>query len=160
VQNKALANEAFDTFESFATTLGFANTWINISNKGGYNEIHTHPGAVMSGVLYIKVPGEGDAGALYFHRNSMESFTIQSLGLSGATSRAKAPHTLPNKTYVPKEGRLILFPAWVGHGVRENTTDDDRISISFNLVPKRDMQAIKSREGDAQRKSEIYERVK
>lgn len=164
VQIKALANQAFDTFESFATTLVFANTWININNKGGYNEIHTHPGALLSGVLYVKVPPEGDAGALCFHRNSMESYTIQSLGISQATTRAKTPHALPNKTYMPKEGKVILFPAWVCHGVRENTTDDDRISISFNLIPnkaKRDMHAIiKSQDEDGQREPEIYERTK
>jgi len=161
IQIRMLANEAFDTFESFATTLRFANTWINISSKGGYNEVHTHPGAVLSGVLYVKVPCEGDAGALCFHRNSMDSFTIQSLGLLGATARAKTPHAISNETYMPKEGKVILFPAWVGHGVRENSTDDDRISISFNLIPKRDMAAIiKARGEDSQRKPEIYERAK
>jgi hypothetical protein len=39
----------------------------------------------------------------------------------------------------------MLFPAWVGHGVRENETDEERISISFNFIPvrtKKDMMDI------------------
>ena len=31
----------------------------------------------------------------------------------------------------------MLFPAWVGHGVRENETDEERISVSFNFIPER-----------------------
>jgi uncharacterized protein (TIGR02466 family) len=158
-QIKTFANEAFDTFECFATTVGFANTWININNNGAYNEIHTHPRSAISGVLYIKVPREGDPGALSFYRNPMESFTIQSF--SGGTVQAKAPHTLPYKSYRPREKRLILFPAWVSHGVTENSTDEDRISISFNLVAMRDMAAvIKARDEESQNKTQIYERAK
>ena len=164
MQIKTLANEAFETFESFATTLVLANTWININNRGGYNEAHTHPGAIISGVLYVKVPPEGDAGALCFHRNAMESYTIQSLGISEVTARAKTPHAVGNKAYTPKEGKVILFPAWLSHGVRENCTDEDRISISFNFIPnraKRDMHAvIKSGDEDGQGKPEINEQSK
>lgn len=136
-QIKLLANEAFDSYESFATTLAFANTWININNSGGYNEVHTHPGAIMSGVLYVKVPPEGDVGHICFHRNPMEAYTIHSLGVAEDISNAKTPHTHATRTYPPEEGRLMLFPAWIPHGVRENTTSEDRISISFNLIPNR-----------------------
>ena len=50
---KDFGNKCFDSFESCVTTLEFANLWININNKGGYNEVHTHPGALMSGAFYV-----------------------------------------------------------------------------------------------------------
>jgi len=34
----------------------------------------------------------------------------------------------------PKEGRLVLFPSWLTHRVSVNRTDEERISIAFNLV--------------------------
>lgn len=139
---KTSANAAFDTFESQVTTLDFANVWININNKGGYNEIHTHPGSLMSGAFYVKVPPEGDAGHICFHRNSMEAYTIHSLGLAEDLSTAETPHTFATWTYPPKEGRLVLFPSWIPHGVRENETDQDRISISFNLIPNRNKRKL------------------
>ena len=41
-----------------------------------------------------------------------------------------------NGTYFkipPKEGTLLLFPSYVPHMVEPNTSDVNRISISFNL---------------------------
>jgi len=40
------------------------------------------------------------------------------------------------------EGRLIMFPAWVGHAVQPNLASEtgpkgDRISVSFNLYQRR-----------------------
>ena len=33
----------------------------------------------------------------------------------------------------PEEGDLLLFPAYLMHGVNRNETDEDRIVISFNV---------------------------
>ena len=144
---KEFGNKAFDSFESCVTTLEFANIWININNKGGYNEVHTHPGSLMSGAFYVKVPPEekGDCGSITFHKNAMEGYVTHSLGLAEDLSKAEAPHTHATMSYPPKEGRLVLFPSWISHGVRENETEEDRISISFNLIPnrnKRDMSEV------------------
>ena len=32
-----------------------------------------------------------------------------------------------------EEGDLLLFPAYLPHGVQENESDEDRIVISFNI---------------------------
>ena len=34
----------------------------------------------------------------------------------------------------PEEGRLYVFPGWLEHGVEENRSDRDRVSISFNVL--------------------------
>ena len=41
-------------------------------------------------------------------------------------------------SYVPEEGKLIIFPGWLLHGVKQNLSDEDRIVISGNikLYPK------------------------
>ena len=36
-----------------------------------------------------------------------------------------------------KEGRLLIFPAWLKHTVPPNEGESDRISISFNVMFKR-----------------------
>jgi uncharacterized protein (TIGR02466 family) len=141
---KEKACEAFDSFGSTSTTIEYANVWMNINGKGGYNEVHTHPGAVMSGAFYVTVP-PGPVGKLTFHRDAAEGYMIHSLGTSMDMSTAEVPHTHSTWAYPPVNGRLMLFPAWVPHGVRENETDEERISISFNFVPvrtKKDMMNI------------------
>ena len=34
----------------------------------------------------------------------------------------------------PEEGSIILFPSYIPHSVETNSHDDERISISFNLM--------------------------
>ena len=38
----------------------------------------------------------------------------------------------------PRAGVLLVFPAWLSHGVRPYHGDDTRISISFNLNATQD----------------------
>ena len=36
--------------------------------------------------------------------------------------------------YPAKANRMLIFPAWVEHHVKPNLSDQDRISISFNIL--------------------------
>ena len=38
--------------------------------------------------------------------------------------------------YTPKEGKILLFPGWLEHGVKTNLTDNVRMSLSFNVYFK------------------------
>lgn len=137
IKIKEKAQECYNTFGPASTGLEYANVWINMNGKGGYNEVHVHPGCVISGVFYVKVPKDGEPGSICFHRDGMDGYVIHSLGVAEDMSTADIPHANATWSYPPVENRLLLFPAWLGHGVRENETDDDRISISFNFVPAR-----------------------
>ena len=33
----------------------------------------------------------------------------------------------------PKEGDLLIFPAYLSHAVNRNLSDEDRVVISFNI---------------------------
>ena len=35
-----------------------------------------------------------------------------------------------------REGRIIIFPAWLWHCVEPNQSNDTRISVSFNFIQK------------------------
>ena len=35
--------------------------------------------------------------------------------------------------YTPQDNVLILFPSWLKHQVETNQSEEDRISISFNI---------------------------
>ena len=36
---------------------------------------------------------------------------------------------------------LLLFPSWLEHEVEANQTNEDRISISFNIVREKNLEA-------------------
>ena len=35
--------------------------------------------------------------------------------------------------FLPEEGKLFIFPAYLEHAVNKNRSDEDRIVISFNI---------------------------
>jgi uncharacterized protein (TIGR02466 family) len=102
------------------------NDWVNINRKGDYNCRHVHlcNNVFLSGVYYVKVPE--NSGNIRFW-----------------DPRGILHHRLPEHDYyfddcqyqwiVPKAGLLLFFPTWLEHEVEPNESDEDRISISFNL---------------------------
>lgn len=108
--------------------------WVNINNKGDYNKRHSHADGInlLSGVYYVKVPE--NSGDIIFH-DPRPSAIHYMAGMryygQGKMQSCKIP---------VKENRLLYFPSWLEHEVEPNNTDEDRISISFNLIRKKDIQ--------------------
>lgn len=117
-QKECLAGEPF-----------LGNMWANLNYPGGSNAMHIHPNSLWSGAYYVAA--ESTSGNIYFE-----------------DPRAVSLMTMPRRTTeqpvnerriidsLPQAGRLIMFPSWVNHGVRENLSDKNRISVSFNFIQK------------------------
>ena len=101
--------------------------WININPKGGYNAPHDHAGCQWSGCYYVKQPSveEGSSGLIEFldPRSDLGNFR----GLA-------SPWFKKQKAYRPKAGEMIIFPSYLLHWVHPNETDEDRISIAWNVA--------------------------
>ena len=116
------------------TTLEISNMWANINYKYAYNMYHDHPNSLWSGVYYVQSPP--NSGKILFHK---EWSRYQ--GVPKPTFSSSPPvhtHQWDSVSYEPIEGRVILFPSWIGHQVGQNLTDVEgedgyRISISFNI---------------------------
>ena len=112
--------------------------WININQKGTLHFPHIHGNSTLSGVFYVKVPkikkidnkDISKPGFIEFldPRNDVASFSknIEEL----ATSLVFKNQMLIE----PEEGTLLIFPAWLKHWVYPNNENEERISISFNIV--------------------------
>jgi hypothetical protein len=59
----------------------------------------------------------------------MQDFIIA----SEAPIKTYTPISASCIAFEPVSSKLILFPGWLPHGVERNTTEEDRISISFNV---------------------------
>lgn len=110
-----------------STKLKISNLWFSANSNGGFNQIHNHAGAFISGTFYVKVPD--GAGDITFYKNPYEEYAItgvapivQHTAISGSTCR-----------YSPREGRLILFPGYLQHAVMPTAGSEDRVSLSFNM---------------------------
>ena len=100
--------------------------WSNLNRSGDYNIMHAHPDSHLSGVYYVKVP-EGDCGELRLY-NPMYLYNYPN------SQGNNPPHTTPRVNIKSKEGSLLIFRSPIMHDVTRNNTQEDRISISFNIV--------------------------
>jgi uncharacterized protein (TIGR02466 family) len=94
-------------------------SWMTKFDRGNYGHIHHHGVADISGVYYYKTNGQD--GDLFFESPLHAGQT----SILFRTDRIKV---------APLVGRLLLFPGWLQHGIITNLTDNQRISISFNIT--------------------------
>jgi uncharacterized protein (TIGR02466 family) len=97
--------------------------WININKKYCYNAIHSHPGASLVGLYYAKIKRNGEDGNLVLMRNDGSNHT-QLYGSNDIFSTFELEAEV---------GSLYIFPSHIIHYVRPNLSDEERISISFNI---------------------------
>ena len=87
--------------------------WGVFLNSGGHQKLHTHPEAILSGVIYLKTSAETESkecedGNIVFPSPSPLSI---------------APH----------EGLMILFPSYLPHATIPTKKDNERACIAFNI---------------------------
>ena len=100
------------------------NLWININPKYSYNQVHVHPEARLSGVFYVDAPE--NSGDICFTRDNGYAL--------GTVAPELTRYSGVEQHYPAKTNRMLIFPAWVEHHVKSNMSDQDRISISFNIL--------------------------
>ncbi len=114
---------------SFNSRLDIVNYWININGPQSYNMVHDHPNSHLSGVFYIDVPE--NSGHISF--GNPQSF-VSHTELVTYTNAAREQHNQYVQNFIkPIKGLLLIFPAHLKHGVLPNQSNEDRISISFNI---------------------------
>ncbi len=120
--------EAFADFENIArpaspSDLPFemCSAWITIMPPGECYLMHTHPNAILTGTYYLSTPK--NSGDLAF-------IDTQEIALDPIAGSAKIIKVSP------KEGNLVFFPAYLMHEVQKNTSNEVRISMTFDLKMK------------------------
>ena len=119
-------NEVSEILSKYLTTrFFFGLPWININPPQTSNDRHTHPGSDLSAVLWIKTP-ENSGQIELTNPTYYESFNI-------INSVAPEFKVSPSVAINPVEGRIIIFPSHILHRVLVNQSEEDRISIAWNI---------------------------
>ena len=104
--------------------------WKNINEPGNFNIPHSHPRSDLSGVLWIKTPK--NCGNIVFE--SPEIFNrYQELDSYSDESKFDSNNYM-TYYFTPKEGNVLIFSSNLRHEVKENKSNEDRISYSFNIT--------------------------
>ncbi len=104
----------------------FTGSWVNVNPTGGVNTPHTHPNNYLSGVYYVQVSDNEDS---IFFGDPRPQATVVSPPVSEENI-----YTGNEVVVDAREGRLVMFPAWLSHGVPANRSARDRISVAFNVM--------------------------
>ena len=108
------------------------NAWININSKGDSNFPHDHPGSIVSGVYYVRLPE--NSGRLVFQNPSGKLISTYWNMKGGPNEWNRANSEVWSLD--SSEDTLLIFPSWLDHYVETNKSDEDRISISFNVCAR------------------------
>ena len=104
--------------------------WINVNGPGGYNISHTHPNSDLSGVFWINC--SKNCGILRFE--SPNHFTQYKTIQTCYENIKESLNYYCDFWLDPNEGKVVIFPSDLKHFVEENLSNEDRISISFNIT--------------------------
>ena len=99
-------------------TVEMTTCWVNIMGPNCAHTAHIHPHSVVSGTYYVQMPK--GASALRFEDPRYALFM------------ARPPGPPTHASFTARPGDLILFESWLRHDVPMNSSQDPRISISFN----------------------------
>lgn len=100
--------------------------WANISAVGERHRLHSHPNNYLSGVYYVQAQPGADTISFEDPRPQINVISPR--------VREYVPENAWEMHVGVKEGQLVLFPAWLPHSVAKNTSDKERISVSFNIM--------------------------
>ena len=109
-------------YEAFEIT----GCWATVLTRGAAHKAHTHPNNFLSGVYYVRT-GPG-TDTINFHDPRTQTAVIRP-----PVVELTAENTDQVVVRVTN-GTLLMFPSYLEHSVDANASEDERISISFNLM--------------------------
>jgi len=121
--SKKYLDDKFFEYENIIIT----SMWANVLKPGESHRPHTHANNYLSGVFYVN---DNNTTNICFTDPRPQAYVIQLHSNNYNYSNA------PIYMYPTTANSLLLFPSWLSHYVPTNTSTENRISISFNLMLK------------------------
>ena len=100
--------------------------WATVLAKGAAHKIHSHPNNFVSGVYYVRTQPGSDT--INFHDPRSQTAVIRP-----PVVELTADNTDQVVVKV-RNGALLMFPSFLEHSVDANLSEEERISVSFNVM--------------------------
>ncbi|MBI1732673.1 MAG: 2OG-Fe(II) oxygenase family protein [Gammaproteobacteria bacterium] len=109
----------YDAFE-------ITGCWATVLAKGASHRAHSHPNNFLSGVYYVRT--QSGADTINFHDPRTQTAIIRPpvVELTAANTDQVVVSV--------SSGTLLMFPAYLQHSVDANRSEEERVSISFNIM--------------------------
>lgn len=102
----------------------FSGSWSVRLTRAGHHVNHVHSAGWISSCYYVRVP------------QAAADTTRQAGWLKlGETDLKLGQREQIGRMIHPREGMLVLFPSYMFHGTTPFETDEERITVAFDVVP-------------------------
>ncbi len=108
--------------ESFEIT----GCWATVLARGATHKAHSHPNNFLSGVYYLKTHPGADTINFRDPRNQASVIRPPVVELTAENTDQVVVRV--------NDGTLLMFPSYLEHSVDANQGEEERISISFNIM--------------------------
>jgi uncharacterized protein (TIGR02466 family) len=123
----SMALQAVEDLNFIECDVFLTSAWVNFNNtRQAMNNEHIHD-QTFSGVFYLSAPPE--SGRLVVFNPGLNR-----LWSGCGLTQSKNEFTGDMLRIEPQEGNILMWPAYLPHSVETNNHDEERISISFNLI--------------------------
>jgi len=110
--------------DDFFNNMKVCESWYNIYTKNMYQEKHTHSNYLFSGCFYLRYNKKVHSPTIFYNNNFSFDYHNESF------SDVELIQYIPNI----EEKDVIIFPSFMPHEVKPQITDEERITISFNII--------------------------
>jgi len=134
-----LRTEIQSHIDQYTSQLGYVSktaittSWFNIHKQHGYCQLHSHSNAIISGVVFIHIPD--NSGKFLFKRSNSSNDKLFSMQVEMDTTEQSTKYTGSEYIIDPTPSTLLLFPSSLPHMVTKNESEDDRLTLAFNVIP-------------------------
>jgi len=119
---------------SYDQKFKFSNSWLTKFPPNSHTPSpHMHCFSLFSGVVYLDSKDRG--GITFSFKRDSGSIKTMTFDFPLIKENSFNIFNSEDWTINPVDGDILLFPSSMKHSVNVNTSDRDRYSIAFNVVP-------------------------
>ena len=104
-------------------------SWLQFNQPNSYFVRHDHYGAFISGCVYLQIPE--NSGNILYH-NPLETRRVSNTFFE-KIKKEDTDYNFSHVKYKPVVGEMLMFESWLQHTVAQNHSNENRISVSFNI---------------------------
>ncbi len=107
------------------------STWATYQQRGLHHAEHGHAGSQLSGVYYVRSPGEDETSAGGGLLRVFDPRHEAVRAMFDPSDAALAPRA--SRSFEPRPGLLLLWPSYLRHEVTPTRGESARVSFPFDL---------------------------
>ena len=116
-----------ETYNPTSCDVTISSAWFIDYQKGGFSLPHSHPNCSWSSVYYVQIGADANEnnGTTFFQKTRPNSST---------TDFGSYYNKNTMKKIKPEEGKLVIWPNYLMHGLLPYTGEKNRIIVSANAL--------------------------